>query len=77
MQKFKKISHFCTWATIFVIVCGLVSYLNANGHAAIGPDPSSVGAEKIAIAINTLWWAVFFGVAATFSLVISKRNMKA
>lgn len=76
MQNLKKISHFCMWAIIFVIVSGLVSYLTANGHAAIGPDPSSVGAEKIAIAINTLWWAGFFGVAATLALVIGKRDMK-
>ncbi len=71
-----NISRYCKWATIFVIISGLVSYWTANGHAAIGPDPESVEAQQIAIAVNTLWWAGSLGVVAILMFVIGNHERK-
>lgn len=74
MPNLLIISRYCVWATVFVIISGLVSYLTANGQAAIGPDPASVDAQKIAIAVNTLWWSGSLGLVAAFTFVIGNRQ---
>ena len=72
----KTISSYCLWVTVFVIVSGLLSYLTANGHKVIGPDPDSVEAQQIAIVVNTLWWAGSFGAFAVLAFVMDKRLHK-
>lgn len=70
----EKLSVGLLYVLIVISVCGVLSYITADGTAVIGPNPVSVEAQRADIAISSIWTALILGSLSLFSFAMSKRS---
>lgn len=75
-QTYKKAERIFRGAAFFVVLCGVISYLTANGHAVMGPDPVNIEAQRTGIAINTAWWVMGLIVVSLIMSLLASLDPK-
>lgn len=70
----KALSINLIYVMFFIIVFGVLSYLNADGTARIGANLSSIEAQRADIVTSTLWSVLVLGGITIFSFAMSKRK---
>lgn len=70
----ERLSMGLFYVLIVISVCGVLSYITADGTAVIGPNPVSIEAQRFDIAISAIWTALILGSLSLFSFAMSKRT---
>ncbi|MBW6123135.1 hypothetical protein KZ843_09580 [Pseudomonas aeruginosa] len=72
----ERVSMGLLYVLIVISVCGVLSYLTADGKAVIGPNPVSVEAQRADIAISGICTVLILGSLSLFSFAMSKRSQE-